>query len=320
MTDFDAEDPSGPRPHALAIAGPTGSGKSGIAQGLAEAYPGRVVLVAMDSLQVFRGMDIGTAKPKLAERARARYLGLDLVDPDQEFSVKNWLDVIEPQIEDEFYRGNIPILVGGTGYYLRAIAEGTYSGPRSDPEVRAHLQARLESEGLETLRRELAAVSPADAVRSDLNPRRVLRALEVLALTGKPPAAQPWRRSKIAVTKLALQADRRALDLRLRDRIYEQLDEGLIGEVSRLLARFGRGIAPLQAIAYREPVRYLHGELQQSEMIEVTWARNRAYARRQLTWLKGEPQVTWHDPDSLAGAARNWIARFERHVLPGTRP
>jgi len=319
VTDFGAERPDDLRPEALAITGPTGSGKSRIAQGLAEAHPGKVVLVAMDSLQVYRGMDIGTAKPSPAERARAQYLGLDLVDPDQEFSVQNWLDVVESQIEDEFYRGNIPILVGGTGYYLRAIAEGTYSGPRSDPEVRAHLKARLEREGLETLGRELATVSPADAVRSGSNPRRVLRALEVLALTGKPPAAQPWRRSKVRVTKLALQADRTALDLRLRDRIHEQLAEGLIGEVSRLLDRYEQGIAPLQAIAYREPARYLRGEIELSEMIEATWARNRAYARRQLTWLKTEPRVAWHDPDSLAGVARDWIVRFERQVPPGTK-
>jgi tRNA dimethylallyltransferase len=297
------------RPGVLAITGPTGSGKSRIAQELAESHPGRVVLIAMDSLQVYRGMDIGTAKPNSLERERARYLGLDVVNPDQEFSIQAWLEMIEPEIERELAQGNLPVLVGGTGYYLRALSEGTHLGPKSDPQVRASLHARLESEGLEGLRRELAAASPLDASRAGLNPRRVLRALEVLHLTGQPPAAQPWRQPRVRVRKLVLRADRAALARRLRERVLEQLEQGLLDEVAGLVSRYGRGIAPLQAIAYREPARFLAGEIEHEAMIEETWARNRAYARRQVTWLRTEPGVTWHHQDALAAAAEDWVAQ-----------
>lgn len=302
-------DPAADRPVVLAITGPTGSGKSRIAQGLAEARPDRVVLVAMDSLQVYRGMDIGTAKPSPLDRERARYRGLDLVDPDEEFSVQAWLEMIEPEIERELTLGNRPILVGGTGYYLRALSEGTHLGPKSDPRVRSWLEARLEGEGLDALRSELAAASPADASRAGVNPRRVLRALEVLHLTGKPPVAQPWRQPRITVRKLAVRAERATLARKLRERVLEQLEQGLLDEVAGLISRYGRGIAPLQAIAYREPARFLAGEIDRDTMVEETWARNRAYARRQVTWLGTEPGVTWHDPDTLAVAAETWIAQ-----------
>ena len=307
MRASDADPAGGPQPEVLAITGPTGSGKSRIAQELAEASPERVVLVAMDSLQVYRGMDIGTAKPNARERAR--YLGLDVVNPDEEFSVQAWLEMIEPALEHELAQGRLPVLVGGTGYYLRALSEGTYLGPKSDPRVRGWLEARLEGEGLEALRRELTAASPADASRAGVNPRRVLRALEVLELTGKPPAAQAWRRPRVKVRKLAVHAGRAALVHRLSERVLEQLKQGLLNEVAGLVSRYGRHIAPLQAIAYREPARFLAGEIDHDAMIEETWTRNRAYARRQVTWLRAEPGVTWHDPDALAAVAASWIAQ-----------
>ena len=286
-------------PPLIVVAGATATGKTEFAIRLAEALCGEgrpVEIISADSRQVYRGLDIGTAKATESDRARIRHHGLDLVDPDQPFSVADFVEHAAPVLGDLDRRGGIALMAGGTGLYLRAVGRGldTRALP-SDPEVRARLEAELLADGLATLADRLRSVAPTLAARVELrNPRRVVRALEMAEIGGDTlppkPRGYPGPIAWLGLTvEPPLHADR------IVSRARAQFDAGLIEEARALRERFDPGLPAFSAIGYREAWAVLDGELTLEAAIALDAKRNLAFARRQRTWFRSEPGITWLD-------------------------
>ena len=293
-----------PDGHELArlvvIGGATGTGKTDLAIRLAEALAaetGRPVeIISADSRQVFRGLDIGTAKVSAVDRARVPHHGLDLVDPDQAFTVADFADHARAVLADLGARDGVALLVGGTGFYLRAVARGldTDALP-SDATVRARLEAEATADGLAPLVARLQQLAPAAAARTDLaNPRRVVRALEIAELQGDAPLPPPRGYGR-PVTWLGLQVEPAELARRLERRAHAQFDAGLLDEARSLRERFDPALPAFSAIGYREAWSVLDGELTREAAIALDAQRNQAFARKQRTWFRSEPDITWLD-------------------------
>ncbi len=289
------------------LGGPTASGKSAVSLSLASEL-GLEIVVA-DAMQVYRGMDIGTAKPSPDERARVPHHLLDLVTPAEPFSVADYVRTAETALREVLERGRLPLVVGGTGFYIRALAEGLPTAPPADPEAQASLWQDLERDGLEPMLAELERASPTDAARAQRNPRRVIRALEVLRRTGRPPSAFPRTRPAFRFDKVALLPPMEALRPRVLARTRRMFEGGLVDEVRGLLADFPEQPTALQAIGYKEVAAHLAGR---SSLEEAELAVNIAtlqYARRQRTWFRKEPEAR-HIPDvaeNVKGELRVWL-------------
>lgn len=283
-----------PPPPVLGVVGPTASGKTDLALALARSLP--VEILVADSRQVYRGMDVGTAKPDAAARAAVPHHLLDLADPDEPVTVAHWVRAARALLPDIAARDRLPLLVGGTGLYVSALVDGhDYETQPWSPEVRAQLAARLDAEGLGALAAELAALAPDRAAVTDLhNSRRVVRALErVLAGGGGgAPRAEPYA-GRIALIGISRPRDvlYRRIDERAR-RLFEA--DGLLDEVAALLASgFGSDLRPMSGHGYREAARHLAGEWSIEQAIEVTARRTRQYAKRQLTWFRRDARILW---------------------------
>jgi tRNA dimethylallyltransferase len=265
-----------------------------------------VAIISADSRQVYRGLDIGTAKVTAADRARVPHHGLDLVDPDEPFTVVDFVDHAHEILTEVGARDGVAVLVGGTGLYLRAVARGldTRALPR-DPEVRAALERDLKADGLPALVDRLVAIAPGRASRLDLaNPRRVVRALEIATLRGdgSPPAFGGYD-GPAAWIGLELASATHATWIAARARA--QFDAGLIEEAAALRARYDPTLPPFSAIGYREAWAVLDGEIDRDTAIQRDIQRNLAFAKRQRSWFRSEPDIAWLDagaPDLLARA------------------
>jgi tRNA dimethylallyltransferase len=275
----------------LAILGPTASGKSGLAMAVAERLGGEIV--ACDSQQVYVGMDIGTAKPTADERRRVPHHGLDLCQPDQTFHAARWADVARAAIHEIAGRDRLPIVVGGTGLYYRALTTGLFEAPAPDPELRARHRATAEQEGVETLRARLEAVDPEAAAA--IGPRdfvRISRALEVFEQTGATITSLRRQASAprdLAPVALLIDPPLDVLRARIAARTRAMLAAGFLDEVRALRAAgHGAGSKPMQALGYQQLAAVLDGtatlEAALAEIDRVTLA----YARRQRTWFKRE--------------------------------
>jgi tRNA dimethylallyltransferase len=292
-----------PAPPLVVLAGPTATGKTALAVRLALALgdderPAEVI--SADSRQVYRGMDVGTAKPTRAERRGVVHHGLDLVEPDEPFSVHDFVRHARAALASLAARGGVAILAGGTGLWLRAVASGLdLDATPHDAALRARLDADLAADGLTALVARLRTLAPTLAARTDLaNPRRVVRALEVATLRGDglppPPAGYPG-----AVARIGLDLADRAEHRRwIEGRALGQLDGGLPDEAARLRARYGEGLRSLSAIGYREAFDLLDGRLDREGFLTVNVARNAAFARRQRTWFRAEEGIAWLDPSA----------------------
>jgi tRNA dimethylallyltransferase len=286
-------------PPLVVIAGATATGKTELAIRLAESLvaDGRpVAVISADSRQVFRGLDIGTAKASAAERARAPHHGLDLVDPDEPFSVADFVTHATGVLAGVGRQGGVAILAGGTGLYLRAVARGLDTGAlASDEAVRARLEARLVSDGLAPLVERLTTMAPRLATTVDLrNPRRVVRALEIAELQGDAPRP-PARGYGGPVAWLGLRVDPAEHRARIGARARAQFDAGLIEEARHLRERFDPGLPAFSAIGYREAWAVLDGELTLDAAVELDAQRNAGFAKRQATWFRAEPDIAWLD-------------------------
>jgi tRNA dimethylallyltransferase len=287
------------RPPLIVIAGATATGKTGLSIELAEALRAGGMpaeIISADSRQVYRGLDIGTAKVTAAERVRIPHHGLDLVDPDQPFTVADFREHAVAALEDIAARGAVAILVGGTGLYLRAVAGGLPVGTLPhDPGVRARLDAELTADGLVPLLERLDRLAPRLAVTVDRrNPRRVVRALEIATLAGDVPRP-PARGYDGPVVRLGLTV---ASDVHrdwIARRAVAQFDAGLVGEAARLRSRFDPSLPAFSAIGYREAWGVLDGDLDLASAIEIDIRRNVGFARRQRTWFRAEPGIAWLD-------------------------
>jgi len=289
--------PAASRP-LLVIVGPTAVGKTKIAITLAEALNAEIV--SADSRYLYRGMDIGTAKPSLAERARVPQHLIDVTTPDQPWTLTQFQTTALEAINSIHARGKLPLLVGGTGQYIRAITEG-WQVPPGNPsgELRAALEAELSEKGVETLATRLAAVDPASAARIDLrNPRRVIRALEVALTTGESFVAQRRKTATpYAITTIGLTLPRPDLYARIDARVDEMFRAGLVDEVKGLVQQgYGWNLPALSALGYKQIGQYLRGECDLPEAIRRIKSETRKFVRRQANWFKpSDPGIKWFD-------------------------
>ncbi len=286
-------------PPLIVIAGATATGKTALSLSLAEELRSGGVaaeIVSADSRQVYRGMDIGTAKASLQERARVPHHCLDLVDPDAAFSVSDYCAAASAALEGIASRGGVALLTGGTGFYIRAVARGLAVDELPyDPATRAELQARLDTDGLAPLAAELSALAPSRAAEVDLrNPRRVLRALEIARVAGDRPLPKPRGYGR-PVLWLGLSVATPVLRERIRARARAQFDAGLIEETQSLIARFDHSAPSFSGIGYAESLAVIEGRMTREEAIAVDAQRNVSLARRQGTWFRREPDVEWLD-------------------------
>jgi tRNA dimethylallyltransferase len=250
-------------------------------------------------------MDIGTAKASTADRARVTHHGLDLVDPDQPFSAADYRRAAFDALHSIAARGGVAILVGGTGLYLRAVARGLpLEETGRDASVREALEQRLATEGLPPLAAELERVAPGVAANTDLaNPRRVVRALERVAVKGDRPPPTPRGYPGRSVW-ICLQMDPERHALRIEERARAQFSSGLLEEARVLASRYDPDLRPFSAVGYREAFGVISGELALPDAIERTATRTRQLARRQRTWFRAEPDITWLSDDHETGVTK----------------
>ena len=275
------------------LVGPTASGKSAVAQHLAlQARPPRPILSA-DAMTIYRGMDVGTAKPDAAERAAVPSFGFDLVDPDQPFSVGDWLAAIRAAAPAIAACGAPPIVVGGTGLYVKCLTEGLAGAP-ADPDRRAAAEALLQAEGLAALQAATQALNPAEyaKLRDPENPRRLVRAYELLA-SGQPlPVAEERPRPKVAGLLLPPEE----LRPRIARRARRMFAYGLVEEVRALRAKYPElSDTARHAIGYEEAGQVLDGKIAEEEAIHLVAVRTGQYAKRQMTWFRHQADVVWID-------------------------
>jgi tRNA dimethylallyltransferase len=291
------------------LAGPTASGKTALALELAQHFS--IEIISADAMMVYRGMDIGTAKPTPTERAAVPHHLLDVVNPDEAFSVADYLRLAEQATAEVLARKKIPLVVGGTGFYIRALAEGLPTVPEADEGMQAELYKRLEREGLENLLKELGEISPADAKRTERNPRRVVRALEIIQRTGQPPSSFPKTTPAFSYDKTILAPSMEHLRPRIAARTETMFASGLIDEVIRLFRHYPNLATANQAIGYKEVVAYLAGQISLAEAKAALTLATTQYAKRQGTWFRKESGNVY---EALAEEARAnvlvWLKQF----------
>ncbi|MHC6176065.1 tRNA (adenosine(37)-N6)-dimethylallyltransferase MiaA [Glutamicibacter sp. X7] len=298
----------------LAIVGPTGTGKSDLAIALAQELGGEIVNA--DALQFYRGMDIGTAKLAPNERGGIDHHLLDIMDIREEASVAQFQAQARERFEVIRAHGNVPILVGGSGLYVRAALD-VIDFPPTNPEVRNQVEAQMAAAGESDLRRELAEVDPISAARN-LDVRRVIRALEVYRISGRAFSSyMPEREYMQPTIQLGLNFERAALHERLASRVKRMDGMGLAEEVAGLLERGLReGKTASRAIGYQQYTDYLDGKIDRAQAIEQTVVATRKFARRQITWFTADPRVTWFDP-TRAGMLGDVLAHIDNtHSQP----
>ena len=296
------------KPPVLCIVGPTASGKTGLSLRIAKALGGEVI--SMDSMQIYRGMDIGTAKPSLTERAGIPHHLMDVIPPSQPYTVAQYAEDADQAIREVWGRGKLPMLVGGTGFYLKALTHGlTLGGIQSDPVLRDKLKAIAAGEdGKRQLHARLQLADPETAARLHPNDvQRVSRALEVLELTGRPISAQSETAYDPGYTfcMLGTTMARDGLYRRINARVQDMMRQGLLGEVRALLES---GVPPtaqaMQGIGYKELVPVLLHQADLTDAVASIQQNSRHYAKRQWTWFRAEPRIQWLDMENADSFAQ----------------
>lgn len=299
----------------IAIVGPTASGKSGLAMALAGALDAE--LINADALQVYRGFDLGTAKPSAADLAAVPHHLIDVLDPGDRYSAGRFAALARAALDEIQGRGRRGILVGGSGLYLRALLDGMGPLPVVAPSIEAELGARLERDGLAPLRQELERVDPVTAGRlAPGDTQRTLRALGVARSSGRPLsewiARQPYGEVTIDAVRVGLTLDRALLYDRIARRVEEMLAAGWLREIRSLLdSGLDPSLPAFQAIGYRQLASHVRGESTLGEAIEATVRATRRYARRQLTWFRRDSRIRWFeatDPE-LVDQVRGFLER-----------
>jgi tRNA dimethylallyltransferase len=283
----------------LALVGPTAVGKTDLSLALAESLGAEIV--SIDSMLVYRGMDVGTAKPSNAERARVPHHMIDVAEPSEAFSVARFQEAGRQVLREIGGRGSDGLLVGGSGLYFRAVVDDL-EFPGTDPGTRTDLERQAAALGPERLYERLTFMDPVAAARIEPgNVRRIVRALEVPAVTGRPFSsfAEAWERYDAeAVRAAGLRMSRELLAGRIRSRVVRMLDEGWLDEVRSLVdAGFGGWLTSTQAIGYAELARHLGGDMTFDDAVEATVKRTTNLARRQMAWFRRDPRIRWFDVD-----------------------
>ncbi|MEW9033402.1 MAG: tRNA (adenosine(37)-N6)-dimethylallyltransferase MiaA [Planifilum fimeticola] len=292
----------------LVIVGPTAVGKTSLSLSLAGAFRGEIV--SGDSMQVYRHMDIGTAKVTAEEREKIPHHLIDIVDPDHPFTVEEYQRLAREAIEDIQRRGRLPILVGGTGLYIQSVTHGyLLPGVEGNPELREKLHRFADEEGNEKLWEKLKAVDPETAVRLHPNDRRrIIRALEVYEGTGIPFSKLQRKSSpRYDMLWIGLTMSRERLYERINRRVDRMMAEGLVEEVEALRNKgYHRDLTSMQALGYKEIMMYLDGEISREEAVEAIKRGTRKYAKRQLSWFRRIPEIHWFDVNKPESAEEIW--------------
>jgi tRNA dimethylallyltransferase len=298
------------------IVGPTGTGKSRLAIEVAAGFGGAIEIVNADSRQFYRGMDIGTAKPSVEEQRLAPHHLIDVRDPNEPLDVAEFAQIARAAIEGIVARGRFPIVVGGSGLYLRVLRGGIFQGPRASLEIRKRLGDVADERGVEYLHEQLREVDSAGADRIGVNDRyRIIRALEVFELTGEPISAHQGRHrfadpGGYDALTIGVEIDREKLYATIDSRFDAMIAAGFVEEVRALIAAgYAPEKPPLSTIGYKQIVAHLRGEMTLADAISLAKRDSRRLAKRQLTWFRREPEIVWLDPER---AAQDALALFEK--------
>jgi tRNA dimethylallyltransferase len=300
---------SHPDPLLVVLLGPTASGKTALSLALAEKFKGEIV--SCDSVAVYREMEIGTAKPSLAERERIPHHLIDVYSPAEHSTAGDYARLAREAIAAITARGHLPIVTGGTGLYLRALTDGLFAGPRRSPALRTRLARSHQGHGAHWLHRLLTRLDPASAARIHANDTpKLIRAIEV-CLAARQPISNAWREGRDPLTgyrilRLGLDPERKALYERINARAAQMFDQGfdpgenggLIEETRRLIEKYGespgeRSPGPLDSLGYKQARAVLRGEISLTAAIAAAQQGHRNYSKRQLTWFRREPDVQW---------------------------
>ncbi len=288
------------KPKVIVICGPTASGKTALSIELAKKINGEII--SSDSMQIYKYMDIGTAKTTQEEMQGIKHYLLDFVEPSQRYSVAEFKKDAEKAIEEILQKGKTPIIVGGTGLYVDSLIYGIeYQTIEFDEQYRKQLEERVEKEGLETLYNEAKKIDPQAIEKISLNDKkRILRILEIYKATGKNKTEQEIESRKNGVKYdykvFAINMDREKLYERINKRVDIMIENGLIEEVEKLLEKYKEFPTAMQGLGYKEVVEYLQGKVSEEEMIENIKRETRRYAKRQLTWFRKNKQTIWIEP------------------------
>ena len=280
----------------MVLLGPTGSGKTALSLTLARRFEGEIV--SCDSVAVYRGMEVGTAKPSSAERREIPHHLIDVVAPDQPMTAGDYARLAREALAGIVARGRLPIVTGGTGLYLRALLEGLFAGPQRSEELRDRLRRSSTRRGAGWLHRILRRLDPEAAGRIHANDEpKLIRAIEV-CLAVRQPITEAWRKGRDPLTgyrilRIGLDPPRAELYARLDARAAEMFAEGLLAETRELVAGFGYGTRAFESLGYRQARAILRGESTEPEAVAATRQAHRNYAKRQMTWFRREPEVRW---------------------------
>jgi len=283
-------------PLLAVILGPTASGKTALSLHVAERLQGEIV--SCDSVAVYRELEIGTAKPSQEERGRVPHHLIDIAGPEELVTAGDYSRRARQAIADIAVRGRLPIVVGGSGLYLRALLEGLFPGPPRSEELRLRLRERASERGTDYLYKLLRRIDPAAAQTIHANDvPKVVRALEV-SISARAPMTGLWQQGRDAlqgfrILRIGLNPNREALYARINNRAREMFSAGLLEETRMLLDRYGSSVWPLNSLGYKQAVQHLRGELSLEQAIVAAQQGHRNYAKRQMTWFRREPEVHW---------------------------
>ena len=305
-------------PLLVVVLGPTASGKTALSLALAQRFHGE--LVNCDSVAMYREFEIGTAKPSPSDRARAPHHLLDFVDPTSYITAGEYARLARQTLTEIKSRANLPIVVGGTGLYLRALVDGLFPGPQRSEELRNRLRQRVEQNGADYLHRILRRLDPDAAAKIHANDiPKLIRAIEV-CLASRQKMTEMWKQGRDPLTgfrilRLGLNPNRDALYARINQRAEKMFNSGLVEETKRLLAKYGDAARPLSSLGYKQAVQLLRGEIDPKTALQAAQQAHRNYAKRQMTWFRREPEVVWlegfGDDPAIQQKAATLVSRLE---------
>ncbi len=291
-------------PKIVIICGPTGLGKTSTAIELAEKFNAEII--GADSMQIYRCMDIGTAKPTVEEQRRVKHHLIDCVDPDEDYDAARYAKEASAEIEAFIQQDILPFVVGGTGFYIKALLYGLFEGKSADAAVRQRLKQEAAATGLNQLYQRLTACDPETAANIHPNDEfRILRALEIAEITGKTPSESRGRHRfnapRFDALKIGLRMEREALYNRINQRVDLMIAEGLLDEVKQLLDQgYTSRLKSMQSLGYRHMTAFLENRHSWDEAVRLMKRDTRRYAKRQMTWFKADPDVIWATKEEIA--------------------
>ena len=297
-----------PKPKVIVICGATGIGKTAVGIELAQTLGAEII--SADSMQIYRYMDIGTAKPTPGEQAQVAHHMIDIVEPDEDYDAVQFSKQARDRIEQITGRGLIPIIVGGTGLYIKALLHGLFQSQPVDPKIRSRLKQEAEENGSQALHDRLQHIDPAAAGRLHPNDSyRIIRALETIESTGKSISdlhqEHGFEDDPFDALKIGLQMDRRKLYVRIDQRVDLMIEGGLVDEVKKLLEMgYTAELKSMQSIGYRHVVEFMSENLTWDECVRTLKRDTRRFAKRQFTWFGADQQIRWYQPERLKDMAR----------------